>query len=80
MKKIWINAVAAFLLASGTASAEGFPEREMLGVVMWGAGGATGGCEDVVSVAVRVPVLTRKALWIVVVAVALCRDVARRRY
>ena len=29
------------LAAVGTAQAEGFPEREILGVVMWGAGGAT---------------------------------------
>jgi len=31
----------AGLTVSGVAQADGFPEREILGVVMWGAGGAT---------------------------------------
>ncbi|MFK7751237.1 MAG: tripartite tricarboxylate transporter substrate binding protein [Sedimentitalea sp.] len=41
MRKTWIGAIAAFALAGTTAIAQEFPEREMLGVVMWGAGGAT---------------------------------------
>lgn len=41
MRNRVIGAITA-LLMTGTASiAQGFPEREMLGVVMWGAGGAT---------------------------------------
>lgn len=42
MKKTMLAAVAAFTMtaATGPALAE-FPEREILGVVMWGAGGAT---------------------------------------
>jgi len=42
------GAVAALALSAGVASAD-FPERELLGVVMWGAGGAT----DVVARAVN---------------------------
>ncbi|UYO00282.1 MAG: tripartite tricarboxylate transporter substrate binding protein [Devosia sp.] len=34
-------AVAALALGTGLAQAQTFPERELLGVVMWGAGGAT---------------------------------------
>lgn len=41
MKKIWIGAVTALVFAGSAVSAQQFPEREMLGVVMWGAGGAT---------------------------------------
>jgi len=41
MKKIWMSAVTALMMASLSVSAQEFPEREMLGVVMWGAGGAT---------------------------------------
>lgn len=41
MKKIWMGAVTALTMASLSVSAQEFPEREMLGVVMWGAGGAT---------------------------------------
>lgn len=41
MKKTWINALAALILTGTAASAQEFPERELLGVVMWGAGGAT---------------------------------------
>lgn len=36
-----MGAVAALMVAGGVASAQDFPERELLGVVMWGAGGAT---------------------------------------
>lgn len=41
MKKTWISSVVALLLAGTAATAQSFPERELLGVVMWGAGGAT---------------------------------------
>lgn len=41
MKKIWIGAVASLVFAGSAVSAQEFPERELLGVVMWGAGGAT---------------------------------------
>lgn len=41
MKKIWIGAVASLVFAGTAVSAQEFPERELLGVVMWGAGGAT---------------------------------------
>lgn len=41
MKKILIGAVTALVVAGSAVSAQQFPEREMLGVVMWGAGGAT---------------------------------------
>jgi len=41
MKKVFYGAIAALVMAGTSAVAEGFPEREMLGVVMWGAGGAT---------------------------------------
>ncbi|MEN8832904.1 MAG: tripartite tricarboxylate transporter substrate binding protein [Pacificibacter sp.] len=41
MNKFFGSAVAALVLASSSVMAQGFPEREMLGVVMWGAGGAT---------------------------------------
>jgi len=34
-------AALSMVLAAGAAQAADFPEREMLGVVMWGAGGAT---------------------------------------
>lgn len=34
-------AAAALSLSAGLAAAQEFPERELLGVVMWGAGGAT---------------------------------------
>jgi tripartite-type tricarboxylate transporter receptor subunit TctC len=40
--------LAAFALGSGLASAQAFPDRELSGVIMWGAGGAT----DVVARAV----------------------------
>lgn len=36
-----LGAIAALTLAAGTAAAQSFPERELLGVIMWGAGGAT---------------------------------------
>lgn len=36
-----LGAAAALALMSGVAGAQEFPEREMLGVIMWGAGGAT---------------------------------------
>jgi len=42
------GALAALVVSSGVAAAD-FPERELLGVVMWGAGGAT----DVVARAVN---------------------------
>jgi len=41
MKKKWMGAITALMVASISVSAKEFPEREMLGVVMWGAGGAT---------------------------------------
>jgi tripartite-type tricarboxylate transporter receptor subunit TctC len=41
MKKVWMGAITALMVASISVSAKEFPEREMLGVVMWGAGGAT---------------------------------------
>ncbi len=41
MKKSLISAIAAIALTGTSAFAQSFPEREMLGVVMWGAGGAT---------------------------------------
>ncbi len=40
MIRTFAGAVAALALSAGVAAAE-FPERELLGVVMWGAGGAT---------------------------------------
>ncbi|QJR18910.1 Bug family tripartite tricarboxylate transporter substrate binding protein [Pelagibacterium halotolerans] len=46
-KKVLMTA-AAMSLVAGAASAQDFPERELLGVIMWGAGGAT----DVVARAV----------------------------
>jgi tripartite-type tricarboxylate transporter receptor subunit TctC len=36
-----LGAAAALSLFAGMAAAQEFPEREMLGVIMWGAGGAT---------------------------------------
>jgi tripartite-type tricarboxylate transporter receptor subunit TctC len=36
-----MGAITALMVASISVSAKEFPEREMLGVVMWGAGGAT---------------------------------------
>ena len=36
-----LGAAAALSLMSAVAGAQEFPEREMLGVIMWGAGGAT---------------------------------------
>ncbi|WP_116600289.1 tripartite tricarboxylate transporter substrate binding protein [Primorskyibacter marinus] len=41
MKTTFVSAVAALVLAGTSAVAQDFPERELLGVVMWGAGGAT---------------------------------------
>lgn len=41
MKMTWMGAVAALLMTGSAVSAQQFPERELLGVVMWGAGGAT---------------------------------------
>ncbi|MEZ5866793.1 MAG: tripartite tricarboxylate transporter substrate-binding protein [Geminicoccaceae bacterium] len=35
------RAAAALSLMAGVATAQDFPERELLGVIMWGAGGAT---------------------------------------
>ena len=40
MKRTLLGAFAALALSSGLAVAD-YPEREVLGVVMWGAGGAT---------------------------------------
>ncbi|WP_306029473.1 tripartite tricarboxylate transporter substrate binding protein [Stappia sp. MMSF_3263] len=40
MIRTFAGALAALALSAGVAAAE-FPERELLGVVMWGAGGAT---------------------------------------
>ncbi|WP_428698199.1 tripartite tricarboxylate transporter substrate binding protein [Stappia sp.] len=40
MIRTFAGALAALALSAGVATAE-FPERELLGVVMWGAGGAT---------------------------------------
>lgn len=36
-----LGALAALCLVSGGASAQGYPEREISGIIMWGAGGAT---------------------------------------
>ena len=36
-----LGAATALSLAATVATAQEFPEREMLGVIMWGAGGAT---------------------------------------
>jgi tripartite-type tricarboxylate transporter receptor subunit TctC len=44
-----IGAASALLMMTAAATAQQFPERELLGVVMWGAGGAT----DVVARAVN---------------------------
>ena len=33
--------LASLVVASGLASAQTFPDRELSGVIMWGAGGAT---------------------------------------
>ncbi len=41
MKKSLISAIASIALTGTSAFAQSFPEREMLGVVMWCAGGAT---------------------------------------
>ena len=41
MKTTFYGAVAALVLSGTSAVSQSFPEREMLGVVMWGAGGAT---------------------------------------
>ena len=41
MRSRLMGAVVALALTAGGAAAEGYPEREVLGVVMWGAGGAT---------------------------------------
>ena len=41
MIRKFIGAAAALSLLAGVAAAQEFPEREMLGVIMWGAGGAT---------------------------------------
>lgn len=41
IKNAAMLAMLAGASATTTAQAEGFPERELLGVVMWGAGGAT---------------------------------------
>ncbi len=49
MIRTLLGAVAALSILSGAASAADYPEREVLGVVMWGAGGAT----DVVARAVN---------------------------
>ncbi len=41
MIRKFIGAAAALAILTAHAGAQGFPEREMLGVIMWGAGGAT---------------------------------------
>lgn len=41
MKQTLIGALAALVITSAGAQAQAFPERELLGVIMWGAGGAT---------------------------------------
>lgn len=41
MMKTLMATAASLVLMAGVASAQSFPERELLGVVMWGAGGAT---------------------------------------
>ncbi|MEO1090216.1 MAG: tripartite tricarboxylate transporter substrate binding protein [Pseudomonadota bacterium] len=41
MRRDWLSLAALFGLLGSTAVAADFPERELLGVVMWGAGGAT---------------------------------------
>ena len=41
MIKAIVSAICALSMMSTVATAQEFPERELLGVVMWGAGGAT---------------------------------------
>ena len=41
MKTFLMGLAAAGILAAATQAKADFPEREVLGVVMWGAGGAT---------------------------------------
>lgn len=41
MTRRMVGALAALLLLGGHAFAQGFPDREITGIVMWGAGGAT---------------------------------------
>lgn len=41
MIRTLLGAVAALSITVGASAAQEFPEREMLGVIMWGAGGAT---------------------------------------
>ena len=43
--------LVSLVMVSGLASAQAFPDRELSGVIMWGAGGAT----DVVARAVASP-------------------------
>ena len=41
MFRTLVGAATALLLYAGVLTAQNFPERELLGVIMWGAGGAT---------------------------------------
>ena len=41
MMRSLLGAGAALLMLGNVATAQTFPQRELLGVVMWGAGGAT---------------------------------------
>ncbi|MGB3720374.1 MAG: tripartite tricarboxylate transporter substrate binding protein [Proteobacteria bacterium] len=41
MFRTLVGAATALLLSAGVLTAQNFPERELLGVIMWGAGGAT---------------------------------------
>lgn len=52
MFRTFLAAITALSVSAGVAAAQNFPEREMLGVIMWGAGGAT----DVVARGVTPPV------------------------
>lgn len=41
MNKILLGAVSALVLATGVASAQEYPAREIQGIIQWGAGGST---------------------------------------
>ncbi|TMV94056.1 tripartite tricarboxylate transporter substrate binding protein [Thioclava sp. BHET1] len=41
MKRVLIGAVAALALGTGAALADGYPSKEIQGVIQWGAGGST---------------------------------------
>jgi tripartite-type tricarboxylate transporter receptor subunit TctC len=41
MHRLLLGAAAAFAALAGPVLAQGYPERELTGIIMWGAGGAT---------------------------------------